>query len=373
MNQALENIERHFENHEFKKTIVAANAYLKQAPQDVLALYLRGMSHEGLGDVDDAMADYQRVLTIDPDFRAAALQHARCQLGKFNIAEALDELDVLAEKYPDWISVFEERASAHQVDCNYMSQADDLLRVIELGGETAAVRYDRFIALDVVIDHETACKELDRAIEIDPENESYRRQRAKHHPDDKIKVADLKWLVERYPNDTELEASLILYLASIGHMAAVNDRIAAMERRLGKLPAGVHSMCAALASDQGDHAKAAYHADKYLEAVPLKNGDSVDALMMGEYYFRADRLADAEKLFSIPESEFGEDSAWIAKEYEVARRCWLSRCRLRQNRKEDAQRIFDEALRLSNRIEKKDHYASDLVKELREEFKETII
>lgn len=65
--------------HVLHSIVQQCNTVLEIEPNNVKALYRRGQARLSAGESEEALADFQRVLQIDPRNAAAAQQIAHCQ------------------------------------------------------------------------------------------------------------------------------------------------------------------------------------------------------------------------------------------------------------------------------------------------------
>src|SRR5699024_8459024 len=63
----------YFARGEYEKAVQAYSEYIAITPSHVKSIYNRGRAYEELGQLDDARADYERVLKIDPKNQNAYL------------------------------------------------------------------------------------------------------------------------------------------------------------------------------------------------------------------------------------------------------------------------------------------------------------
>jgi tetratricopeptide (TPR) repeat protein len=140
------------------------------------------MTYQSIGRGEDALADLDRAIELDPDNTlirtAMALpvgrEDAHQQMGRREDA-ALADLDRAIELGPDTPTQLEimsriQRAQAYQSMGRHEDALADLDRAIELDPDNLMARTARGTVYEHVGRHEDALADLDRAIELDPDD-----------------------------------------------------------------------------------------------------------------------------------------------------------------------------------------------------------
>lgn len=86
----------------WSNAIADYNRVLELDPNDAMAYNNRGNAEAGLGKWEDAIADYQKATEINPKFAFARANHALAEYEIGNTEIAIQEMKGLARKYPQF-------------------------------------------------------------------------------------------------------------------------------------------------------------------------------------------------------------------------------------------------------------------------------
>lgn len=92
--------EKHLENQHYAKAVAVLNRVLQQAPDHEDALRMRALANFALGKLDDSLADYEKLRSIN-DSASAAHNHAVVMQHAWQHQAAIKELKWLVQQDPD--------------------------------------------------------------------------------------------------------------------------------------------------------------------------------------------------------------------------------------------------------------------------------
>lgn len=145
-----------------------AEAWLREAPDDPVALLLRGKLFAEEQRIEQALEVLRRAVAIDPGLEDARLQLARLLVTRRRGEEALEELSVLRGRLPDHpeVAVLWAEALALQGRTDEARAALDECLAHSPDYPAALAERGNFALLDG--DEEAAVRLLSRAVELDP-------------------------------------------------------------------------------------------------------------------------------------------------------------------------------------------------------------
>jgi serine/threonine protein kinase/Tfp pilus assembly protein PilF len=169
---------------------LAADAFttaLQSDPKNTRALLGRAQAFEMLGQIPDALADLEQVVTIAPDDAAGHMERARLnvQYGLYaDPADVLSDLDRAVQLAPDSARAHFLRGWAvlnfPLVDGapNPPAALDDLQQSVSLDSKNAEAQFTLARALLLAGDPADALTPVNRAVELDSQSMPYRKLRA---------------------------------------------------------------------------------------------------------------------------------------------------------------------------------------------------
>jgi tetratricopeptide (TPR) repeat protein len=127
------------------ETIARISRQIENDPDDVFLYFERGLLYKKHGDLQLALADYERVLSLEGGFHAANLQLAQIYLQQRRPAAALRQANAYLETNPQNPFAYETRAAALQLLNQFEAAAADLHKMIALKNEDAIRPADYFL------------------------------------------------------------------------------------------------------------------------------------------------------------------------------------------------------------------------------------
>ncbi len=337
MDAQLNLAKQQYGNGDFDKSIATCNRILQAEPAHPAALFCRGMCYEAMDDTGAAIEDYERAAAVAPGFKEAEIRAAGCYVANWNFVEALRIYDELTKRYPDWGRVFRERAQLHCNCANYEKERDDLVRAIELGEENADLRFSLFTTLDLLGEKVSALAHLNRAIELDPENEGYRRERALYHPDIEKRQCEWEWLFARHPDDPDLEQQCLGGRFESMESSEIISVLKAYEKKHNSQSSLLRYLAASTLYERERFEEAADCTRDYFLSLGDTTVPSAESMWAGEIYFAAGRIAEAAQAFAAPRVNMPDP------EYQAHSLPLLARCCIREGKIKEAAVLLRQA------------------------------
>ncbi|WP_063856602.1 ATP-binding protein [Kitasatospora griseola] len=137
-------------------------------PGRAVAHRLRGIGHHGEGRHDQALADFDRAVELDPDRPEALHSRARSLIAAERYEQALVDLDRAVELDPDFAAAFATRGDTKRLTGRAQDALADLDRAVELDPGRRWALGSRGRTFQDLGRHEEALADFDRAVELDP-------------------------------------------------------------------------------------------------------------------------------------------------------------------------------------------------------------
>jgi tetratricopeptide (TPR) repeat protein len=102
-----------FHRGNFRDAVVSFSVCIGRDPRQAAGPFNRALAFEALGQVDAALADYQRSLTLDPSLGPAYLNRGRLYLQRKDFNSAIADLEAAARAGADAVAVQYNLALAH--------------------------------------------------------------------------------------------------------------------------------------------------------------------------------------------------------------------------------------------------------------------
>lgn len=184
-----------------------ALAALDRAPPDAIRAYVRGRVLAAQGGAEAAGAAYARALELDPDHPGARLERARLAIEQGRARSAVEDLEALTERYPDWAEPFELLGDAQADRGQLRAAAAAYARVTDLDPENADGWAGRGWSRYQLGDYAGARADYDRVIELAPDYAPnyYWRALARAGAGDRVAaLADLDRAHDLDPSDPDV-------------------------------------------------------------------------------------------------------------------------------------------------------------------------
>ena len=156
-------------NSDYRSAIYSLTKSLDLKPTS-LAYSNRGEAYINVGEYDDAIADYDRIIAIDPNDAAAYNNRGTAKVHKGDYEGAISDCDRAITIDPNNAAAYDNRGVAKLSIGDYDGAIDDCNRAIAIDPNYAAAYNNRGTAKAHKGDHDSAIDDYDRAITIDPNN-----------------------------------------------------------------------------------------------------------------------------------------------------------------------------------------------------------
>lgn len=133
------------------EAITRVSKLIEKDPQDVFLYFERGMLYQEHEELEAALADYQRVLSMEPDFNSCLLQMAQINLLRNRPSHALRQIDEYLQREPANPFAYKTRASIRRRLGEHHLVVADLRTMIALKKENAIRPEDYFQLSEAIL------------------------------------------------------------------------------------------------------------------------------------------------------------------------------------------------------------------------------
>jgi tetratricopeptide (TPR) repeat protein/energy-coupling factor transporter ATP-binding protein EcfA2 len=215
--------------YQYYSTLIdIAGRIIARDPQNADAYFRRGLVYSSEGSIEDAIADFERAITLNPKYVDAYFNRGNAYLSKVDLRHAFtDYVQALAldpqnaNKYysalidvagriiardPQNADAYFRRGLFNRLNGQLDAAIADYDQAIAINPKFAAAYYDRGNAYQTKHEYDRAIADYDQAIALDPQNASFYYFRGVAHlrkglTDDAI--ADFDKLLALNPNDSD--------------------------------------------------------------------------------------------------------------------------------------------------------------------------
>jgi lipoprotein NlpI len=152
----------------FNQAIADYDQAIGLDPKYIAAYSDRGFFYRGKGDYGRAIADYDQVIRLDPKSAAAYNNRALSWYYKGNFDRAIDDLDQAVRLDPKYAIAYNNRGLAYYEKGAYDSAIADFDRAIRLDPKYADAVRDRGVAWYRKGNYDQAISDFNKAIGLDP-------------------------------------------------------------------------------------------------------------------------------------------------------------------------------------------------------------
>ena len=139
-------------------------------PNYAAAYNNRGVARAHKGDYDSAIADYDRTIALDPNYAAAYDNRGTVKAHKGDYDGAIADYDRAIALDPDYAAAYDNRGTAKAHKSDYDGAIADYDRAIALDSNDTAAYNNRGLAKAHKGDYDGAIADCSRAIALDPNN-----------------------------------------------------------------------------------------------------------------------------------------------------------------------------------------------------------
>ena len=144
------------------------NRAIELNPRDAQAYNNRGNPKQDKGDLEGAIADYNRAIELDPKYAKAYYNRGLAKQAKGDLDGAIADYNRAIELNPKNAAAYTNRGVAKQAKGDLEGAIADSNRALELDPKLAAAYGNRGVAKEVKGDLEGAIADYNRVIELDP-------------------------------------------------------------------------------------------------------------------------------------------------------------------------------------------------------------
>jgi len=151
---------------QYDQAIADCNKAIELDPK-LAALYLnRGNAYKGKKHYDQAIADYNKAIELDPKFALAYINRGRTYSGKKQYDQAIADCNKAIELDPKYALAYAERGDAYYYKKQYDQAIADYNRAIELDPKDASSYYSIACIYSITGKSAYACEWLKRSIDV---------------------------------------------------------------------------------------------------------------------------------------------------------------------------------------------------------------
>ncbi|NVK51106.1 MAG: tetratricopeptide repeat protein [Cyclobacteriaceae bacterium] len=208
-----------FSEKQFEETVSILNTYLFFHVTDIKALHLRARSYEEMGKIQDALEDYQRIISLNPEYAQAHAGIGKILFNQKQYKEA--ELRLLrAAKYdPEDFEILFLLGRALLQNQNYSLADEFFQKAKELNNQHAQLYFYQGMTRAHLGDVLGCAASFNQYVQLEPDNLVGRYNRGFAL----MKVGYLEWALEdfeavlkKYPDHLEALAKKGICLAQMG-------------------------------------------------------------------------------------------------------------------------------------------------------------
>ncbi len=156
-----------YEQGNYQAAIDALNEAIQQeVEQPDRAYYLLGISHLKLGELDQAIADYSKVIELNPDKVRAYYDRAVAKTELGNYEQAVADYDRAIELAPNNETIYLNRGIAKMKQGKLQQAIADYTQAIELNSELGDAYANRGITKAALGNKDDAITDLETAAEL---------------------------------------------------------------------------------------------------------------------------------------------------------------------------------------------------------------
>ncbi len=156
-----------FDEGNYRAAIKPLNTHLLLFPDDVVAVYLLGQSHEANGDIDTALAFYERTLVLDSQRTDVLFKMVHIYRGRESHEQAVNALQKIIEIEPDTTEAHYLLALSYLTLAQSDAALSALLETVQLNPDDVAAHYHAAILLEQQGEIDKAIEHYEKTITLD--------------------------------------------------------------------------------------------------------------------------------------------------------------------------------------------------------------
>ncbi len=159
--------QRAFDEGNYQAAIEPLNTHLLLFPEDVVAAYLLGQSHEATGDTDAALVLYERTLSLDSQRPDVLFKMVHIYRGRETHQQAVDTLQKIIEIAPDTIEAHYLQALSYLALSESDAALSAFLATVRLNPDDVAAHYHAAILFEQKDEIDEAIEHYEKTIALD--------------------------------------------------------------------------------------------------------------------------------------------------------------------------------------------------------------
>ena len=159
--------QRAFDEGNYHAAIKPLNTHLLLFPEDIVAAYLLGQSHEANGDTDTALSFYERTLALDSQRPDVLFKMAHIYRGREAHQQAVNALQKIIEIAPDTIEAHYLLALSYLTLAQPDAALSAFLATVRLNPDDVAAHYHAGIILEQHGEIDKAIEHYEKTIALD--------------------------------------------------------------------------------------------------------------------------------------------------------------------------------------------------------------
>ncbi|MDE0012782.1 MAG: tetratricopeptide repeat protein [Candidatus Poribacteria bacterium] len=156
-----------FDEGNYRAAIKPLNTHLLLFPDDVVAAYLLGQSHEANGDIDTALTFYERTLVLDSQRTDVLFRMVHIYRGRESHEQAVNVLQKIIEIAPDTTEAHYLLALSYLTLAQPDAALSALLATVQLNPDDVAAHYHAAILLEQHGEIDKAIEHYEKTITLD--------------------------------------------------------------------------------------------------------------------------------------------------------------------------------------------------------------
>jgi tetratricopeptide (TPR) repeat protein len=138
-------------------------------PNSAVANLNRGVEYYQNGDLDRAIADFDKAISLDPDFAEAYNDRGLCYTTKGDLDQAISDFDRTIQIKPDFAEAYSNRGTAYKSKDDFDRAIKDYDEAVRLKPDFTAAYNNRGDVFHLIGNLLRAISEYDKALQINPD------------------------------------------------------------------------------------------------------------------------------------------------------------------------------------------------------------
>ena len=189
---------------DYDNAIADYNQAIKLNPNYVDAYYNRGVAYSEKGDYNSAIADLNQTIKLDPNYARAYTERGFAYLGKGDYDSAIADCNQAIKLNPNDTEAYNNRGLAYYLKRDYDSAISDYNQAIKLDPNYISAYYNRSaVYFGRKEDYDSAIADYNQLIRLDPNSNNYNNRGFAYYlkKDYNSAIADYSQAIKLDPND----------------------------------------------------------------------------------------------------------------------------------------------------------------------------